>query len=163
MSQENVELHRHAVEAFNTRDVEKFIALCDPEIELHSAVTVPGGATYHGHDGVRGWYRDLADAFGDEVRLEPEAYFDLGEQTLLFYLLRGRGQQSGAEVAMPGAQVCKWRDGPRRLRKGLCPQRGRAQGPRRLRGCARADRPLTESFRPARYCAGDVAGERGAF
>jgi hypothetical protein len=54
MSQENVELHRRAVEAFNTRDVEKFIALCDPEIELHSAVTVPGGAIYYGPTGCGG-------------------------------------------------------------------------------------------------------------
>ena len=35
----------------------------------------------------------------------------IGEQTLMFYLLQGRGRQSGAEVAMPGAQVCRWRDG----------------------------------------------------
>ena len=48
---------------------------------------------------------------GDEFRVKPEAFFDLGEQTLLFYLVHGRGQQSGAEVAMPGAQVCRWRDG----------------------------------------------------
>jgi ketosteroid isomerase-like protein len=111
MSQENVELHRRAVEAFNTRDVERFVALCDPEIELHSAVTVPGGAIYHGHDGVRMWYRDLADAFGSEVRLEPEAYFDLGEQTITFHLLHGRGRHSGAHVAEPFAHLHRWRAG----------------------------------------------------
>lgn len=49
MSQENVELHRLANEAFNRRDLEAYIAFCDPQIELHSAVTVPGGAVYHGH------------------------------------------------------------------------------------------------------------------
>ena len=26
-------------------------------------------------------------------------------------MLRGRGRQSGADVAMPLAQVCRWRDG----------------------------------------------------
>jgi hypothetical protein len=44
MSQENVEFHRRGNEAFNSRNVETFIRCCDPEIELHSAVTVPGGA-----------------------------------------------------------------------------------------------------------------------
>jgi ketosteroid isomerase-like protein len=108
MSRENVELHRRAVEAFNTRDVEKFIAFCDPQIELRSAVTA---TVYHGHGGVRRWYRDLSEAFGDEVWLEPEAYFDLGEHTVTFHLLHGRGQHSGAKLAERFAHVHRWRDG----------------------------------------------------
>jgi ketosteroid isomerase-like protein len=111
VSEHNVELHRRANEAFNTRDVDKYVALCDPQIELHSAVTVPGGAVYHGHDGVRRWHRDIEDAFGDEVRVEPKAYFAHGEHTVTFHLLHGRGRQSGADVVMPAAHVCRWRDG----------------------------------------------------
>jgi ketosteroid isomerase-like protein len=110
VSGQNVELHRRANEAFNSRDLEAYIAHCDPDIELHSAVTVPGGAVYHGHDGVRRWYRDIADAFGNEIRVEPEAFFDLGEHTLSFHVLHGRGQQSGADVATPAAHLCRWRD-----------------------------------------------------
>jgi ketosteroid isomerase-like protein len=108
----NVELHRRANDAFNRRDVEAYIAYCDPQIELHSAVTVPGGGVYHGHDGVRRWHRDLQDVFGDEIRVRPEAYFDLGEHTITFHVLEGRGQRSGADVATPAAHVCRWRDGP---------------------------------------------------
>ena len=111
MSQTNVELQRRAVEAFHARDTEAFIACLDPSVEYHSVMTVPGGAVYHGHDGVRKYFRDFKDAWGDEFRVEPEAFFDLGEHTLLFYRVRGLGQQSGANVAMPGAQVCRWRDG----------------------------------------------------
>jgi ketosteroid isomerase-like protein len=111
MSQENVHLHRRSVEAFNTRDVEAFIAFCDPQIELHSTVTVPGGAVYHGHDGVRKWHRDLEDGWGDELRVDAEAYFDLGEHTITFHVLRGRGRHSDAEVAMPAAHLCRWCDG----------------------------------------------------
>jgi hypothetical protein len=40
----------------------------------------------------------------------PEAFFDLGEQTLLFTVLRGRGRQSGAEVATPVALLARWRN-----------------------------------------------------
>ena len=112
MSQANMELHRRLVAAFNhARDVEAFIACLDPSVEYHSVMTVPGGAVYHGHDGVRGYFGDFKDAWGDEFRVEPEAFFDLDEQTLMFYVLHGRGRQSGADVAMPGAQVCRWRDG----------------------------------------------------
>jgi ketosteroid isomerase-like protein len=111
VSERNVELARRALEAFHARDIEAFITCLDPSVEYHSVMTVPGGAVYHGHDGVRRYFGDFRDAWGDEFRVEPEAFFDLGEHTLMFYLLRGRGQQSGAEVAMPGAQVCRWRQG----------------------------------------------------
>ena len=111
MSQENVELARRTLEAFNRHEIDACIACLDPSVEYHSVMTVPGGGVYHGHDGVRRYFGDFKDAWGDEFRVEPEAFFDLGEQTLLFYVVHGRGQQSGAEVAMPGAQVCRWRDG----------------------------------------------------
>ena len=111
MSQENVEIARRMAEAFNRHDIEVFISCLDPSVEYHSVMTVPGGAAYHGHDGVRKYFRDFGDAWGNEFRAEPEAFFDLGQETLLFYVVHGRGQRSGAEVAMKGAQVCKWRDG----------------------------------------------------
>ena len=111
MSQENVELHRRTYEAFNARDVEAFIAYCDPQIEFHSTFAAVGGAVYHGHDGLRKWHRDLEEAWGEHIRVEPEAYFDLGEHTLAFHVLHGRGRQSGAAVVMPYAGVARWRDG----------------------------------------------------
>ena len=107
----NVELHRRAVEAFHARDVEAFIACLDPSVEYHSVMTIPGGAAYHGHQGVRRYFGDFKEAWGDEFRVEAEAFYDLGEHTLMLYLIHGRGQRSGAEVAMEGAQVCRWRDG----------------------------------------------------
>jgi len=111
MSQENVELHRRANDAFNTRDVEAYLAFCDPDIELHSAVTGPGPAVYYRHAGVRRWHRELTEAFGGGVSLQPEAFFDLGEHTATFHVLHGQGLQSGAAVQTPAAHVCRWRDG----------------------------------------------------
>jgi ketosteroid isomerase-like protein len=111
MSGENVELHRCAIEAFNAHDVEAFIVLCDQSVEANSVFAAIGGGVYHGHDGLRRFFRDAEDAWGDEIRGEAEAFFDLGEDTLAFYVLHGRGRQSGAEVAMPLAQVVRWRDG----------------------------------------------------
>src|SRR5436190_5279108 len=111
MSNQNVELLRRVLDAYNARDIEAFIAYCDPSIELHSAFAAVGGAVYHGLDGLRRWHRDFEDIWGDEIRAEPEAYFDLGEHTLVFHVLHGRGRHSGVEVAMPNAFVAKWRDG----------------------------------------------------
>jgi len=111
MSQENVERHRRAIEAFNAHDVEAFIALCDPGVEANSVFAAIGGGVYHGHAGQRRFFGDAAEAWGDEIRGEVEAFFDLGEDTLVFYVLYGRGRQSGVEVAMPLAQVVRWREG----------------------------------------------------
>ena len=112
MSDENVELLRRWIEAFNAREIDAIIARCDPSIELHSVFAAAGGAVYTGHDGLRRWQRDLEDAWGEGIRVEPEAsYVDLGERTLVFYVLHGRGKHSGVEVTMPVATVFRWRGG----------------------------------------------------
>jgi ketosteroid isomerase-like protein len=111
MSERNVELYRRAVGAFNARDLDAILVLVDPSCEWHSTFAAVSGGVYHGHDGIRKWHRDMEDAWGDEIRLEPEAYFDLGENTLLVAKMHGRGQHSGAEVAMSAVHVFRWRDG----------------------------------------------------
>jgi ketosteroid isomerase-like protein len=107
----NVELVRSWIDAYNARDVDAFVAQCDPAVEFHSLFAAVGGGLYREHDGVRKWYRDLEDTWGDEVSIEPEVLFDLGEQVLVFAVLHGRGRQSGVDVAMPYAVVSRWRDG----------------------------------------------------
>ena len=111
MSKRNVELHRRAIKAFNARNLEAILALADSGVELHSAFAGIGGGIYNGHDGLRNYFRDYEDAWGAEIRAKPEAYFDLGEHTLFFFVMHGRGQHSGAEVAMAVTQVARWRDG----------------------------------------------------
>lgn len=110
MSGENVELFRRAHEAFNAGAIEGFLAYFDPSIEFDSAFAAVDAPLY-GHDGLRRWRRELEDAWGDEIRVEVEAYFDLGEQVLAFCVLHGRGRHSGMRVAMPVTQVSTWRDG----------------------------------------------------
>jgi hypothetical protein len=110
-SERNIEVQRRAIEAFNARDIEAFIAVADPRVEGHSTFAAVSGAVYHGHDGLRRWHRDLEEAWGNEIRIEPEAYFALGEHTLVLWVFHGRGQHSGVEVTMPAALVARWRDG----------------------------------------------------
>jgi ketosteroid isomerase-like protein len=110
VSNRNVELSRRWIEAFNARDLEQMIGLSEPDIEFHSAFAAVGGAVYQGHAGLRKWHRDLQETWGAEIRLDPEAFFDLGENVLTFYVYHGRGQQSGAEVAMPATSVVRRRE-----------------------------------------------------
>ncbi len=110
MSQSNVARHRRLNSAFNARDAEAPVAVCDPQIEIHSVFTAVGGAIYRGHEGARQWLGDIVEAWTG-FHVEDEAYFDLVEQSLAFVTLRGTGSVSGAEVVMPYAQVMRWRDG----------------------------------------------------
>lgn len=83
MSRENVELYRRVMAALNAQDEEVLFALCDPDVEVRATFAAAEGGTYRGFDGMRRWLRDVADAWGDDVGLEAEVYFDLGEQTLV--------------------------------------------------------------------------------
>jgi ketosteroid isomerase-like protein len=112
MSEENLEHLRRLFEAYNARDIDAILAHCDPSVEYHSTFAAAvGGDVYHGHEGLRRWHRDLEETWGGEIRAEPEAFFDLGERTLAFLVMRGRGRKSGVDVAMPAAMVNTWRDG----------------------------------------------------
>src|SRR5438132_889968 len=110
MSESNATLHRRIFEAYNARDIETFIARCDPSIEFHSTFSVVGG-DYHGRDGMREYFRDLADAWEGDIHVESEAYFDLGEHSLAFFVLHAHGSHSGVQVAMPSTQAGRWSDG----------------------------------------------------
>jgi ketosteroid isomerase-like protein len=111
VSKENVDLHRRIYDALNAGDAEALVPICDRNVEVQSAFAAVGGAVYHGHDGARKWQADLEEAWGGEFRVELEAYFDLGDRTVVIGALYGRGEQSGAEVAMPASAIAEWRNG----------------------------------------------------
>jgi ketosteroid isomerase-like protein len=111
MSLENVERNRRLLAAYNARDIEAMLGYFDPDIELHSAFAAVEGTVYRGHEGLRRWHQDLEEAWGEAVRLEAQGYFDLGANTLVFYVLHGRGTRSGMDVVMPAGYVVTWRNG----------------------------------------------------
>ena len=83
MSEENVELARRAIDAFNRRDIDSFLALCDPDvvfISRHLGLE-GGGRTLHGHDGVRTWWESLLGIFPDFSTVLAEVR-DHGDVTL---------------------------------------------------------------------------------
>jgi ketosteroid isomerase-like protein len=74
MSQENVELVRQAISAINERDVDAYLALCTPDIELINPVAAIEGSS-RGEEGIRSFFEGLNEAtkrFELEVeRLQP--------------------------------------------------------------------------------------------
>jgi ketosteroid isomerase-like protein len=59
MSQENMEIVRRSVEAFNDRDLDTVMEMCDPQVEWHTPPDIPDAAVYHGLDEARKSVEDL--------------------------------------------------------------------------------------------------------
>jgi ketosteroid isomerase-like protein len=110
-SPDNAEVIRTFTKAFNAGDVDALISCCDPRVEFRSKFAAVGGAVYQGHDGVRQWRRDLEEMWGEQIHSELETLYDVGDHILVFTVLHGRGEQSGAEVDLPAAMVVRLSDG----------------------------------------------------
>ena len=86
MSQENVEIVRTLAEWFQHRQHEQAFELYDPEIEWDAsrmAERQPDNAgIYHGHEGVRAFWRDWLSAWSD-LQFEIEDVVDGGEEIVL--------------------------------------------------------------------------------
>jgi ketosteroid isomerase-like protein len=70
--------------AFAERDVEGAIAHLHPEVVFSAITAAQLGRTepYRGHDGVRQYFRDIAEVW-DELRIVPGEYRHNGDTTLV--------------------------------------------------------------------------------
>jgi ketosteroid isomerase-like protein len=111
MSRENVELVYQGNEAFNRRDLDAFLSLCDPDLEFFSRfMELEGGRPYRGHDGIRDWWEKVHGVWSD-LSLEIEEVRDLGEVTVTQAHLRGHGMESDAHWEQTQWHVLEWRGG----------------------------------------------------
>ena len=108
MSQENVEIVRRAMDAFNTQDRDRFLSFMDPEIEFESLVEQK---TYRGFAGME-QYRDDIDAVMDDFHTEEDRFLDAGRDRVLhLYRVVGRGAGSGVPVSRNNAILWQLRNG----------------------------------------------------
>jgi ketosteroid isomerase-like protein len=101
MSQENVEVVRASWEAWKRGDMDALFEFYDPAVEwdmTHSQV--PDMGVFHGHDGIREFFRDWRDFFA-EYYAEPEEFIDAGDNVLVRVRQGGRGRVSTVAVEMP--------------------------------------------------------------
>ena len=110
MSQQNVELYRQGIDAFNRRDLDGFLALADPDVVGVSRVLAIEGGPHQGHDGVREWWKTLLDVFPD-FTIEIVSVRDAGERTVSALCNRAHGEGGAASLEELVWQVCEWRDG----------------------------------------------------
>jgi ketosteroid isomerase-like protein len=110
MSQENVEILRRAVDAFDRGDRTAWLALLDEDYVITPAADWPGAREIRG--GEAGWefYRDVAQTLDFErSRIE---FTDAGRDKVVAHQRNeGRGHASGAAVELDYWIVATFRDG----------------------------------------------------
>jgi ketosteroid isomerase-like protein len=110
MSQENVELVRRALDAFNRRDVAALLELTDSEVETVTDLVSVEGHPYRGHSGVRDWFRDLLAVFPDFHAEILEAR-DHGDFVIALVRRSAHGLDSGTPIEENVWQASEWRNG----------------------------------------------------
>ena len=111
MSQENVEIAKRFLDAFNRRDLNALMDTATADIAFHPALagTVDDNS-FQGREGMRAYFVDVDSAW-EEFRLIVDEYRDLGDRVLTLGRLEGRGRGSGAAVDTPQEAVLDIRDG----------------------------------------------------
>jgi ketosteroid isomerase-like protein len=109
MSQENVELARQSLDAFNRRDWAAFLALWDEDAEIVAGGVVMEG-DYHGHAGIRRLGENTLEAIPD-LSVEVIETRDLGDLTLTAARVRGHGAGSDTPFDETSWGVAEWRNG----------------------------------------------------
>jgi ketosteroid isomerase-like protein len=106
MSQENLEVVRELLAAFDGQDWGAALGAFDPAVEWSAA----GQGTHHGRDGV---VRSLAEWFEpwEEHEVETEEIAEAGDQVLVVIRLTGRGTSSNMEIDQRFFQLYSIRSG----------------------------------------------------
>jgi uncharacterized protein len=101
---------RAFAEAITRGDVEAGVAACDPEIDFLSVLAL-GGRAYHGHEGIRQYFADVAAAWS-EWRVEVHRVVPAPDgRVVISMTMHYRGKESGVAFSDETAHVWTLRDG----------------------------------------------------
>ena len=103
MSQANVETVRHALSALDRRDVEAYLRVASPAIELiNPASPLEGPNT--GHEGIRRFFSEL-ETYAETSAFQVEEIRAVNDRVLALFTISARGRNSGVETSVQVAGV----------------------------------------------------------
>jgi ketosteroid isomerase-like protein len=100
MSQENVEIVRRFLEAYNSRDFEAINELIDPTFEFRSRF-VGIESVHRASEGFPSTYFEMLDEAYDRFEVALDEFIDAGAAVLAAGHAQWRGKASGAEGETP--------------------------------------------------------------
>ena len=103
MSEENAGVVERLIAALNAGDVDRYLALCTPDVEIvHPSASIEGVG--RGEEGLRAYFSGMAEAWPG-VRIAVERLQALGGDRVLA-LTRGTGESAGGfHVDQPTASL----------------------------------------------------------
>jgi ketosteroid isomerase-like protein len=104
MSQENVEIFKRGVEAWNSDDFETWIDQYDPEVEWFAIMEM-----FRGRRGARQAWETFKGDAGTRVRFDDVR--DLGESVLALGEIEITGRRTGLHFAREVAEMVTYRNG----------------------------------------------------
>jgi ketosteroid isomerase-like protein len=111
MTEENVEVIRRLMEAFEGNDLEAFLSLLDPRVEWGTQLAFRSlgiEEVYRGHAEVTRWWNEFqGQTTIDEIETLPAS----DDRVVVIALLRVHGERSGAEASWEQAGVFTVQDG----------------------------------------------------
>jgi ketosteroid isomerase-like protein len=114
MSEENVEAIRRGYNAWNTDDLDAFLAELDPEIEVHPAIepALEGAeTTYRGLDGARKAWDDYRGGAWERLTVRIQEIRDLGESVPVLGHIDLTARTTGIEFNEELGQLVTFRGG----------------------------------------------------
>src|SRR5256885_16995187 len=97
MPQAAIEVLRTGYQAFTRGDWDALFELGPPDSELQTAERAISPGTYRGAEEARRFFEDLFEPF-EEVTVDPEQFFEHGDQIAVFVRVRLRPTRSNALV-----------------------------------------------------------------
>lgn len=106
-----LEVVKRALEAFDSGDLTRILALTDPDFEAEVSSEVSAEPdTYRGHDGIRRYFDSFAEAM-DDVHFEGERFCEIDDSVVVALRLTARGRRTAIAVEQHSAGVWTVRDG----------------------------------------------------
>ena len=111
MSRENVEVVRRAYEAWERDGIEGIMPFLHEDIEWRNPEESPIAGVFRGQQGVRDWFAQVSDVFG-EMSFRPDEFREVSGRRVLVLLrfgFTGSGSTLGMEI--PFAHVIDLAEG----------------------------------------------------
>jgi ketosteroid isomerase-like protein len=110
VSQENVEIVRRGLAAWNRGDYDAWIATCDEDCEFRPLRSQLEGHAYRGHRGLRQFAREITEEW-EHVRFVPNEIRDRGDLVVALAHFDAKGRASGVDLDLPVGILVRLRAG----------------------------------------------------
>jgi ketosteroid isomerase-like protein len=109
MSQENVDIARSSIDAYNRSDIESILEVATADFELDLSRAAGPLIGVYGRDRIEAFWAEITDSW-ESARIEPHDFIEAGEHVVVPWTMHLTGRD-GIEVQARVTWVWTFRDG----------------------------------------------------